>query len=150
MFFVASCRAWPWSESDPHPAANATSTSTTSPPSSTLTLLTRASSLLQRVGNNSHDATRRRLAHCPEAYSSKCLEEEFSEVRRSKLPPREGPQPIVEASGPCQGRGPGRLSCGLTLCYAPITQDRSRTHLVVPAHVSPDQSGWGVAASARA
>ena len=37
--------------------------------------------LLQRGGNNSHDATRRRLAHCPEAYSSKCLEVEFSEVR---------------------------------------------------------------------
>src|SRR5215207_7848888 len=53
MFFVASCRAWPWSESGPHPAANAASTSTTSAPSSTLTLLTsltRASSSLSPLG----------------------------------------------------------------------------------------------------
>jgi hypothetical protein len=47
----------------PQPAANATSTSTTSAPSSILTLLTRALSLLQRVGNNIHDATRRAQAH---------------------------------------------------------------------------------------
>ena len=52
MFFVASCRAWPWSESGPHPAANAISTSTTSAPKylTMLTLLMRASSSLSPLG----------------------------------------------------------------------------------------------------